>query len=97
MWNKVFDYIVIGGGIGGSVVSHRLHQSDPSLNILLVEAGPDVSNNTQIPHFNYTSYLVGSQWDWGYYTEPQASLNGRTINNPAGKCLGGGTALNSCA
>ncbi|KAF9887526.1 hypothetical protein FE257_010104 [Aspergillus nanangensis] len=96
LWAKMFDYIVVGGGIGGSVVSHRLHQSDPSLKILLVEAGPDVSGNTQIPYSNYTPYLVGSQWDWGYYTEPQAALNGRRINNPAGKCLGGGTALNSC-
>lgn len=96
MLPQIFDYIVVGGGLAGSVISNRLFQSDHSLNILVVEAGVDASNNTIIPYAYNVGLLVGSDLDWGYYTTPQTALNNRLINNPAGKCLGGGTAINSC-
>ncbi|KAE8139541.1 GMC oxidoreductase [Aspergillus pseudotamarii] len=91
-----FDYIIVGGGLAGSVVANRLLNADKSLNILLVEAGVDASNNTLIPHANNTAFLIGCELDWGFVTTPQKNLEGRRIGNPAGKCLGGGTAINSC-
>lgn len=93
---ELFDYIIVGGGLAGSVISHPLFQWNSSLTILLVEAGVDASNNTVIPYANNTNSLIGSDLDWGYYTVPQGNLNGREIGNPAGKCLGGSTAINSC-
>jgi choline dehydrogenase len=95
MLSEVWDYIVVGGGLAGSVLASRLHQYNPGLSILLIEAGPNVANNTQIPYANDTN-LVGSALDWQYLTVPQAGLDNRTIPNPAGKALGGGTAINSC-
>lgn len=90
----IYDYIVVGGGLAGSVISNRLFGSDDSLRILLLEAGVDASHNTLIPYANYSA--IGSDLDWKYNSQPQPNLNGRTLDQPAGKCLGGGTALNSC-
>jgi choline dehydrogenase len=46
-----FDYIVLGGGIGGSVVANRLSGSG-QYTVLLLEAGTNVENepSVSIPH-----------------------------------------------
>lgn len=96
MLNEMWDFIIVGGGLGGSVLASRLFHQNTTLSILLVEAGPDVSNNTIIPYANNSALLIGSDLDWRYVTVPQLGLDNRPINNPAGKALGGGTAINSC-
>ncbi|KAI1743352.1 GMC oxidoreductase [Xylaria scruposa] len=90
-----WDHIIVGGGLAGCVVAHRLKQYQPSSRILVLEAGPDVSGNKDILHFNSLNF-IGGQFDWGYKTVPQAHLNGRQIHVPAGKALGGGSVINGC-
>ncbi|KAK7917778.1 hypothetical protein PG985_011386, partial [Apiospora marii] len=89
----VWDYIVVGGGIAGSVISSRLLEQDPSLKILLIEAGPDVSDRTDIVYINSTNTVMGD-FDYNYQTVPQANLGNRVIPNPAGRALGGGSVIN---
>jgi len=55
----MWDYIVVGGGIAGSVISSRLVEQDRSLKVLLIEAGPDVSNRTDITYVNSTNLIMG--------------------------------------
>ncbi|KAI0543189.1 GMC oxidoreductase [Xylaria digitata] len=90
-----WDYIIVGGGLSGCVVAHRLKQYKPSSQILVIEAGPDVSDNKDILHFNSLNF-IGGQFDWGYKTVPQAHLDGRQIHVPAGRALGGGSVINGC-
>ncbi|ESZ93963.1 hypothetical protein SBOR_5666 [Sclerotinia borealis F-4128] len=90
-----YHYIIIGGGIAGSVVASRLHEKHPSLSILLIEAGPDVSDNPLVTDSANGPFLVGSELDWGYSTVPQRHLNNRALPNNAGKALGGGSAINA--
>lgn len=89
------DYIIIGGGIAGSVLASRLHESLPHLSILLIEAGPDVVNNSLSRDISNSGKLVRSELDWCYNTVPQKHLNNRVCPNSAGKALGGGSAINA--
>ena len=92
-----FDFIIIGAGIGGTVVASRLYERDPSLSILLIEAGPD-SNKTKLAEVAAApmkvALLKGSELDWNYQTAPQENLNGLKIYVGAGKAIGGGSVIN---
>lgn len=90
-----WDYIIIGGGLAGCVVAHRLKQYRTSSHILVIEAGPDVSGNKDILHFNSLNF-IGGEFDWGYKTVPQTHLNGREIHVPSGRAVGGGSVVNGC-
>jgi choline dehydrogenase-like flavoprotein len=96
MLSNLWDVIVVGGGLAGSVISSRLIQGNGALRILLVEAGEDVSNNTIIPYANNQALLVPSPWTWNDTTTAQIGLDNRVLDQPAGKGLGGGTIVNSC-
>ena len=66
-----YDYIVIGAGSSGCVVANRLIQ-DRETTVLLLEAGnPDTKQEIHIP-LSCTK-LLGSEVDWGYFSEPEPS------------------------
>lgn len=89
----LWDYIVVGGGLSGSVVSNRLFESNNSLNILVVEAGPDADNDPTVVWVNSTNG-IGGQYDWNLTSVAQTNLDGRNISLPQGRALGGGTVIN---
>lgn len=91
----LWDYIVVGGGLSGSVISHRLLQQDLARNILVVEAGKNPIGDSSIIWPNSTN-TVGGIYDWNISTVPQIHLNNRSIALGQGKGLGGGTIINSC-
>lgn len=93
--NNQYDFIIIGAGVGGSVVASRLHKDLPHLSILLIEAGSDVSDHPLVAEAKTFPLLLGSDMDWGYSTVPQRHLNNRVVVNNAGKALGGGSAINA--
>jgi len=87
-----YDYIVIGAGSAGCVVANRLTE-DPETTVLLLEAGkPATKPEIQIPL--ECTHLLGSEVDWGYFSEPEPYLNDRQIFCPRGKVLGGSSAIN---
>jgi choline dehydrogenase len=91
----VFDYIIIGAGSAGCVLANRLSE-DPSLQVLLLEAGNrDKKLEIHIPA-GYAK-LHRSEVDWGFETEPQTNLNNRRIYLPRGKTLGGCSSTNAMA
>jgi len=86
------DYIVIGAGSSGCVVTHRLVSGDPEATTLLIEAGgPD--DNPDIHDPRRVLNLWGSDLDWKYTTAPQAGLNGRQMMISRGKVLGGCSSI----
>lgn len=92
----LWDYIVVGGGLAGSVISNRLLESNPSLNILLVEAGINANDRQDIVWPNSTNGQFG-EFDWVYYSTPQTHLDNRAIASNSGKGLGGSTLINGGA
>ncbi|TDZ48329.1 Oxygen-dependent choline dehydrogenase [Colletotrichum trifolii] len=95
MLSTVWDYIIVGGGLAGSVISSRMLEYNSSLSILLIEAGEDTRSRTDILYTNATN-LMGGELDWQYPTEPVAALKNRSLIFNQGKGLGGGAAINAC-
>ncbi|CAG7918920.1 unnamed protein product [Penicillium olsonii] len=92
--DEQFDYIVIGAGIGGSVVASRLSE-DPTQSVLLIEAGPDCADDPRVEIPGLVTTLYGdAKLDWGFMSEPQEHVNGRRIPQPRGRMVGGSSALN---
>jgi choline dehydrogenase-like flavoprotein len=87
------DYVVVGTGSAGSVLANRLSE-DPSVSVVVVEAGPrDKDRFIHIPAG--FSKLLRSDVDWDYLTEPQKELDGREIYWPRGRVLGGSSSMNA--
>lgn len=87
------NYIMIGGRLAGCVVASRLKQRKPSLDVPVLEAGSDPSNNPNIATFSGIAHLLGSELDWAYISIPQSKTGDRVHTTNAGKALGGGTVI----
>ncbi|RDW95014.1 hypothetical protein BP5796_00777 [Coleophoma crateriformis] len=92
--SEVYDYIVVGAGIGGTVVASRLHERDPNLKILVLEAGQDATNNPLVPSPLTVALLQGTEVDWSFETAPQKHLDGSRLPLPSGKAVGGSSVIN---
>ncbi|WP_340115871.1 choline dehydrogenase [Pelagibius sp. 7325] len=88
-----YDYIVVGAGSAGCVLANRL-SSNPAARVLLLEAGGrDWNPWIHIP-VGYFKTMHNPGTDWCYKTEPDKGLNGRRLDWPRGKVLGGSSSIN---
>lgn len=98
--NETYDYVIIGGGLAGSVIASRLTEHS-NATVAIVEAGNfyELSNGnySQIPYFS--EQWVGSELgpfnpliDWGLDTTPQ--VNGEAMRYAQGRNLGGSSGRN---
>ena len=88
-----YDVVVVGGGSAGCVVAGRLSE-DPSLSILLVEAGgSDRRLYSRVPAASGAA-VFSSRFNWMYEVEPDPTRAGKTDTWWSGRCLGGGSAIN---
>ena len=89
----MFDYVIVGAGSAGCVLASRLSE-DPDVRVLLLEAGPpDTKENVHVP-LGYLQ-LAATDIDWDYHSAPEAECNGRRIQLPRGKVLGGSSSVNA--
>jgi len=92
--SREFDYIIVGAGSSGCVIAHRL-SADPSVRVLVLEAGSATRDDAAITTPGRWVSLLGSRFDWGYQTEAEPGLSGRRIAFPRGKVVGGSSAINA--
>lgn len=96
-----YDYVVVGGGTAGNAVGVRL--AEAGYTVAIVEAGLFYELGKPVLGTTPAGDIIGigsspldqiPTVDWGYVTEPQEGLGGRSIHYAQGKTLGGSSALN---
>ena len=75
------------------MLANRL-SADGRNTVLLLEAGPpDTYPWIHIP-IGYAKTMFHPVVNWGFYTEPEPTMNGRKVYWPRGRTLGGSSAIN---
>jgi choline dehydrogenase len=88
-----FDYVIAGAGSAGCVLANRL-TADPSLRVLLLEAGGSDDRFLIKMPLGFLRALLDPALSWGYMSEPEPTLEGRSLWLPRGKVLGGSSSIN---
>jgi len=88
-----FDYIIVGAGSAGGLLTFRLSQN-PDIRILLIEAGSGAHHwSIRMPGATRNNYSGGSR-NWCFETEPEPYMNNRRLFQPRGKVIGGSSSIN---
>jgi len=88
-----YDYVIVGAGSAGCVLANRLSE-DPRHRVLLLEAGGSDSYHWVHIPVGYLYCIGNPRTDWGFRTEAEPGLNGRSLLYPRGRILGGCSAIN---
>ena len=91
--HRAFDYIIVGSGSAGCVLANRL-SADPSIQVLLLEAGGKDNWIWMKVPVGYLYCIGNPRADWRFTTMPEPGLNGRSLLYPRGRTLGGSSSIN---
>lgn len=91
--SQSFDYIVVGAGSAGCVLANRL-SAESDVSVLVLEAGGSDAHWTIDMPLAFLKAFLNPSFGWGYNSEPEPQLNGRTLWLPRGKLIGGTSTIN---
>ena len=88
------DFVIVGAGSAGCVLAARLTE-DPTVTVLLLEAGPRDNNLlVRMPAGAGTLFKEKNAHNWAFETVPQTHLDNRRLYQPRGRGWGGSSSIN---
>src|ERR1700688_2003775 len=87
------DYVIVGAGSAGCVLANRLTE-DPSVRVILIEAGGKDWNPLIHVPAGFMKMLDHKTLTWGFHAEADPGTNGRAILYPRGRVIGGSSSIN---
>ncbi|TRM70282.1 alcohol oxidase-like protein [Schizophyllum amplum] len=96
MASQTYDIVFAGGGTTACVAAGRLAAADPSLKILILEAGGQTKGlDAHILPYRYYSHLnLANGTISSTASVPSAAVGGRPAAVLSGRCVGGGSSVN---
>lgn len=92
-YDAEFDYVIVGAGSAGAALAYRLSQSGDDSVRVLEYGGSDNSIFIKMP----TAFSIPmnmTRYDWGFHSEKEPGLKGRSLHQARGKVLGGSSSIN---
>lgn len=94
-WNKSADFVIVGMGAAGAVVTRML--VDAGFSVIGIEAGVNYDSDPLILDSTNAGELE-EEYTWKFFfnqeTAPNPDMNDRTLNYTTGRLLGGGSSIN---
>jgi choline dehydrogenase len=87
-----FDYIVVGAGTSGCVMTNRL--SAAGFKVCVLEAGPKDNNLMIHVPAGYIKNIYSKKLTWNFTSEPGPGTDKRSFSLPQGRVLGGSSSIN---
>ncbi len=87
------DFVIVGSGSAGAAMAARLSEDGKHSVLVLEYGGTDAGPLIQMP--GALSFPMNMpRYDWGFRSEPEPHLGGRTLACPRGKVIGGSSSIN---
>ena len=90
--SDVFDYVIVGAGTAGSILTNRL--SADGARVCLLEAGPEDHHPFIHIPAGYIKNIYSRKLTWNFKSKPTEHTANRSFILPQGRVVGGSSSIN---